>query len=878
MKKITFLFLALLLQTVASFGQVQIGNGTATNAIPLATNWGYSYSQSIYLASEINAPAGDITGLQWYFHGGSDLSNAQDIVIYMAHTDKTSFTDGEDWFAGEELTQVYNGGITVNGAGWVTLTFDTPFEYNGTDNLVIAAEDNMEEYNGYSPFHSTNVSNARSIYYFNDNTNPEPGNPPYGNTLTYIPNVILNGISQSCPPVTNLTVGTLGTTTATVGWTESGDATEWTVEYGAPGFTQGEGEQVTASGTSETVLENLTSGTEYEFLVRANCSDDDQSVWSFTRGEFTTNCAAVDDFVFNFNASSTFPICLDALYENADNTAYMSTYYESSGDNSLVMYNFSSDNQADIILVTPEVNTIAAGTHWLTFSARANDLELIEVGTITDPSDASTFESIEFIPLTEDFTTYTVSFQDYEGTNNYIALKRTSNFTNSSVYVDDFTFEEEPSCIYPINVTASNVTADALSFEWDGDATSYEYVLSTSEETPTEEGTTITNATVTFNNLMPSTTYYLYVRTICDAANTSEWVSYSVTTTIANNLCENAVAITASTYPNADASIAGTTANATNTIITDCNENYSDVWYSFTPETTGQYYINSGYSSVYITVLEGTCGNLTELSEGCRASGIITFTAGETYYIAARAYYPSTYTFDLSVQLMPAAPENDSCATATSVSEFPYEITQDASGATNNDGIIATCTSGYGMNDGVWYTFTPVLGGTVNLSIEDIDSSLWDAEINVFSGSCGEFTCEGSSYGYSITSLSLDVDVTAGTTYYVLIGNNDGTYNALEGEFTLSIDSDDASLATTSFAEATGFEYYPNPVKDGALYLTANSTIDAVTVYNVVGQEVLALTPATTAYALDMHSLTAGSYFVTVTIDGATETVKVMKP
>ncbi len=47
-------------------GQIQIGTGTDNEYLPIRPWWAYSYSQVIYLQSEINV-SGDITELQWYF-------------------------------------------------------------------------------------------------------------------------------------------------------------------------------------------------------------------------------------------------------------------------------------------------------------------------------------------------------------------------------------------------------------------------------------------------------------------------------------------------------------------------------------------------------------------------------------------------------------------------------------------------------------------------------------------------------------------------------------------------------------------------------------------------------------------------------------------
>jgi hypothetical protein len=86
MKKSIIQLLLLVCITFPVFSQVQIGEGTDTGQYtPYYPYYGYSYGQSIYLASEINA-SGTITAIQWYYAGDSDLTNSQDLVIYLGHT------------------------------------------------------------------------------------------------------------------------------------------------------------------------------------------------------------------------------------------------------------------------------------------------------------------------------------------------------------------------------------------------------------------------------------------------------------------------------------------------------------------------------------------------------------------------------------------------------------------------------------------------------------------------------------------------------------------------------------------------------------------------------------------------------------------------
>jgi hypothetical protein len=50
--------------------QIQVGTGTFVDrSLPIDPYFGYSYSQTIYLASEIQSDGGRITSLEWYFDG-----------------------------------------------------------------------------------------------------------------------------------------------------------------------------------------------------------------------------------------------------------------------------------------------------------------------------------------------------------------------------------------------------------------------------------------------------------------------------------------------------------------------------------------------------------------------------------------------------------------------------------------------------------------------------------------------------------------------------------------------------------------------------------------------------------------------------------------
>ncbi len=89
----------------------------------------------------------------------------------------------------------------------------------------------------------------------------------------------------------------------------------------------------------------------------------------------------------------------------------------------------------------------------------------------------------------------------------------------------------------------------------------------------------------------------------------------------------------------------------------------------------------------------------------------------------------------------------------------------------------------------------------------------------------------------------------------------------------------EVSCATMSIGDVNEnnfFTYYPNPVKN-TLTLNAQNLIKNVAVYNMLGQEVLRVLPNAVSSVVDMASLQTGTYFVKVTVNDTTETIRIIK-
>ncbi|AXO78859.1 T9SS C-terminal target domain-containing protein [Olleya aquimaris] len=225
-------------------------------------------------------------------------------------------------------------------------------------------------------------------------------------------------------------------------------------------------------------------------------------------------------------------------------------------------------------------------------------------------------------------------------------------------------------------------------------------------------------------------------------------------------------------------------------------------------------------------------------------------------------------------------PINDDCANAITITQFNNGDTQDATNATNNDGFIIETGCG-SANDGVWYTFKIADAGTIDVAISNIVG--WNPEITVLSGDCGAFTCVGNSdSGFVGDGESYSFSATAGTQYWVNVAHNSGTIDNAEGSFRINVNTSDTatlqdlSLSTEDFRKESLFTYYPNPVSN-SLNLKAQKEISNVSVYNMLGQEVYRNSPNSFNSTVDMANLDSGAYFVKVTINDTTETIKIIK-
>ncbi len=412
----------------------------------------------------------------------------------------------------------------------------------------------------------------------------------------------------------------------------------------------------------------------------------------------------------------------------------------------------------------------------------------------------------------------------------------------------------------------------------------------------TQIGTSCTTTSIINVALTASTTYYVVVRTTSTTAGVDfNLCAYPTPPPPANDTCAGALPLTESADNSCDNAVSGTTVDAFPSASGTCSTTGKDVWYTFTPSQTTDYIFgvtetqDFGSSSTYMQVYSGSCGETTQVGTGCFSSSTtLALTAATQYYVVVRSTSSTAgVNFDLCAYPAPPPPANDDLCDAT-----PLTMNTNSTGGAyyNNSSTLETSEVGGSCwflsnppSNSVWFSFVAPASGEVRITTVYDDGTLVDTQLALYSlgGVCSDLT--------TLTQLACDEDdddnvdpdaglrslldfssLTAGQTYYVQV---DG-YAANVGTFDLGVF--DLTTLSVDSSELNAFSYFPNPVKN-TLNLKAQSNIQNVSIYNMLGQEVLRTSPNSLNSELNMASLQTGAYFVKVTINDAVETIRVIK-
>lgn len=286
-------------------------------------------------------------------------------------------------------------------------------------------------------------------------------------------------------------------------------------------------------------MSGLSSQTKYHVWIRSNCAGN-IGVWAYGT-TFTTPCSTFpvpysENFDTTLTGSSTnnnTPMCWSYLETSGFlGYGYVTTGNAYSPANNYYFYN-SSATTGNQLLVSPQTIALSDGTKRVKFYAKAGGATYtLQVGTLTNPTDPSTFVAFNTTSLTTTQTVYKVNIPT--GGGEYLAFRHNLGGTARSIYLDDITVEAIPSCVEPTAIITSNASPSSVDLAWTPSLTwaanGYEYYYTSQSTMAPPTATTTASGTFPANSvsgivsgLNANHTYYLWMRSVCSATNKSEW-------------------------------------------------------------------------------------------------------------------------------------------------------------------------------------------------------------------------------------------------------------------------------------------------------------------------------------------------------------------
>ena len=299
-----------------------------------------------------------------------------------------------------------------------------------------------------------------------------------------------------------------------------------------------------------------------------------------------------------------------------------------------------------------------------------------------------------------------------------------------------------------------------------------------------------------------------------------------------NNECSGASTLTSATScSNVQYRLRNATASAGIPVGCASGGTHYDVWFQFTAASTTHTVtissLQSNFTNPEIQLFSGTCGSLASIVCGTTSMTGTGLTIGATYYIRVSnigSSISSSDRFNICVTHPPAAPTNDDCGGATTLTpgytctnttgSLYYATSNGPAGACGG----ATITTTYD----VWYTFQAT-STSHTLTVSNLGSRLTTATtyMQLLSGSCGSMASLGCQTVSSTNGRLTATGLTIGAFYYarVYILSNPTAAPSTDWNFNICIQRPPAN---DECAGATA-------LTPGAACLNTASTLDVAT-------------------------------------------------
>src|SRR6056300_1265612 len=364
----------------------------------------------------------------------------------------------------------------------------------------------------------------------------------YAYAYAYLDDIEIRDI-PNCPIALNASGNATSDSSVTVTWTDSSAVSDYIIEWGPTGFTQGTGAPMDTVMGSSWSINTLDDATTYDFYIQSNCMSTNGSVSPWV-GPITvtvpcspTAAPWADGFEsspgYSGNSSNpNLPSCwaYDGTYGTSYSMGYGYSYYAYSGSYSLYNYMYSGGGDTNVISA-PMIQDIDQGGLMVKFWARTSStsypggFDVVMTDAMGNYETARTVQSISLNGNTsyQEFQVYLDSNAVQTGDKRVGFRMYSKAASYDYVYIDSVQIEAIPACIN-YNQMASNITSSSADLTWDYTGTNCFNV----EYGPAGfiqgtgvgalAGTIDTNVSVPYSltGLSPNTSYDFYVQNCCN--------------------------------------------------------------------------------------------------------------------------------------------------------------------------------------------------------------------------------------------------------------------------------------------------------------------------------------------------------------------------
>jgi hypothetical protein len=269
-------------------------------------------------------------------------------------------------------------------------------------------------------------------YYFIVSSYPPP------QTIEFTLNLWLEPLA-GCPQPIITVVPDISANSAVLGWTETGDASQWDILYGETGFDPGtEGTLITDITQNPFNLNGLTANTSYDFYVRSVCDVSVTSPWTGPK-TFNTECDFAVSIAFSegFESQNAPPDCWQMWYENpdppAENKMTHSQQASFSGDRAFRFSSMVSGPPYFQYLRSPELDFDSGLEVSFLYSGISNIQQVLFSVGFSEDGDTWTWGE----DISDADNSWKLYTENYPSSTRYIAIQYKGTFMRY-LFVDDF--------------------------------------------------------------------------------------------------------------------------------------------------------------------------------------------------------------------------------------------------------------------------------------------------------------------------------------------------------------------------------------------------------------------------------------------------------